>query len=335
MTEDPRILGFVEDDEPLPSLTDELRDELRKTASMRRGSGFARRFDLAAAKLCRTDWWLDLLRLWRPAGVAAGDRGLRLAIREDYLNFYSQGQSVARVEVKRGNLVGYVHAKYVLPHSESELGQQYVEVRGDALTLKGRPIGDYGGSTTVAAWTDVAKSKSGAEKRAIDTLLDVTANVIDLEMGQPGTGLRMDMVSVEREGRDLWVAFWEAKLASDARVRRRGDDLPEVCKQLDDYAAFVAAPSNKDRIGFAYQNAASILVALRELADEVGEPQPLGREIIEAAQTSELRVRPHARLLIFQPDERAWPQHEQKLRRAGIDLHVARDGERLVWTPNA
>ncbi len=35
--------------------------------------------------------WKDLLRCWKPYG----DDGLRLAIRNDYLNFYALGQSVA------------------------------------------------------------------------------------------------------------------------------------------------------------------------------------------------------------------------------------------------
>ncbi|REJ46834.1 MAG: hypothetical protein DWQ53_09750 [Microcystis flos-aquae DF17] len=333
MSDEAAALGFIEDREPLP-LTDQIRSELLKTASMRRGSGFARRFDVLAARNCRDAWWLDLLRLWRPAGVPAGERGLRLAVREEYLNFYRQGQSVARVEVRRGRLVAHVHAKYVLPAEMAEGGQQYVRLQGDALTLKGASVGAYGQRMSAEAWADTAQGYAGAEKKAIDAVLDATDNVIDLEMGQPGTGLRMDMVSIESQGPDLWVAFWEAKLANDARVRRKGDVLPEVCKQLDDYAAFVAAPENVERIDYAYRNAASVLIALRALADGLGERQPLGSEIIRAAEATELRVQPRARLLIFEPDERAWPTHEKKLRTAGIDLHVAQKGERLEWASN-
>src|ERR1700733_15377002 len=43
-------------------------------------------------------WFKDLLSLWRPSGHSRGAEGLRVAIRNGYLNFYRLGQSVARVE---------------------------------------------------------------------------------------------------------------------------------------------------------------------------------------------------------------------------------------------
>lgn len=33
------------------------------------------------------NWWKDLLSLWRPSGQPCGKDGLRLAIRDSYLNF--------------------------------------------------------------------------------------------------------------------------------------------------------------------------------------------------------------------------------------------------------
>ena len=268
--------------------------------------------------------------------MPSGDQGLRLAVRNGYLNFYRQGQSVARVEVKRGKLVGYVHAKYVHPHREGELAQHCVEVRGDNLTLRGQSIGSYGGGSSVAAWTETTAMWSGPEKRQIDKVLDCTDNIIDLEMGQPGTGLRMDIVSVERDNADLWVAFWEAKLAGDPRVRDSGKTvvprtLPKVLRQLGDYEDFIAAGGNRALVADAYRTTASILIALRDLADSIGPAYSIGSEIREAATASKLLVRRNARLLIFEPDDRAWPTHEKKLLDAGVEMLVAADGKKLAW----
>lgn len=328
--------GFIESDEQ-PFLTPDIIAQLRETASSRSRPTmtFGRKFDLETARQCKAHWWRDLLTLWRPAGVPAGDTGLRLAVRNSYLNFYRKGQSVGRVEVKKGQLVCYVHAKYVRPENATELGQDYVRVVGDDLFLKGESIGQYGGAMTVSAWASATSRWSGPEKRAIDAALDLSDNVIDLEMGQPGTGLRMDMVCIERDGPELWVAFWEAKLAADSRVRCRGDAIPKtfpkVLEQLAHYEEFIAADGNSQRVADAYQATASVLIGLRDLADAMGPTYPLGQEILDAAKAPTLRVRPNARLLIFEPDERAWPKHMKKLQDAGVDLLVAANSEKVVW----
>jgi hypothetical protein len=63
---------------------------------------FGRRFDrvdvLENVLSRQSHWWKDLLTLWRPSGQPTKeDYGLRLAIRDGYMNFYRRGQSVARV----------------------------------------------------------------------------------------------------------------------------------------------------------------------------------------------------------------------------------------------
>jgi hypothetical protein len=82
---------------------------------------FGRRFNTSAlegfADHPEGGWWRDLLRLWRPAGVPIdtddpNDLGLRLAVRNGYLNFYRQGQSVGKVAFDRsGRPCVDLHAK--------------------------------------------------------------------------------------------------------------------------------------------------------------------------------------------------------------------------------
>jgi hypothetical protein len=65
------------------------------------------------------NWWKDLISVWKPSGSVARVSGLRLALRHNYLNFYSRGQSVARVGFSRA-CQPYVetHVKYVFGPDE-------------------------------------------------------------------------------------------------------------------------------------------------------------------------------------------------------------------------
>src|SRR5580658_8906818 len=67
-----------------------------------------------AARSHEPHWFKDLLSLWRPSGHCSGAEGLRIAIRNGYLNFYRLGQSIARVACVSGELIADVHYKYVL-----------------------------------------------------------------------------------------------------------------------------------------------------------------------------------------------------------------------------
>jgi hypothetical protein len=345
--------GFIEDEERVP-LTPDLIAKLRETASSRTEPtppksskrAFGRSFDLDAASRCQDEWWTDLLRLWRPSGVEAGTLGVRLAVRDRYLNFYRKGQSVGRIEVTpNGELTSHIHAKYVWPEQRASLGSEYLRLQGDTLFRKHEAVAQYAGASSLMAWITTAENWSGKEKQAVDDVLDHTDNIIDLEMGQPGTGLRMDMVTVEKDQEGLWVAFWEAKRARDSRVRCRTDldeaseiTSPHVIGQLRDYRKFIEASGNQQLVAAAYRNAAQVLVELRKLADAKGPIHALAPEIVAAANGSDLLIRPNARLLIFDddPKDHAWREtHAVKLAAANIDMHTSVTGQRLVWGESA
>ena len=178
-------------------------------------------------------WWRDLLSLWHPSGQSTGDHGLRLAIRNGYMNFYRRGQSIARVSFNRqGEPVLSVHAKYILPKTDRSAvkGQEYVTLTTTSLIRRdGHPELPYEGLKTLKRWVQsVDDDYGGEEKRIVDELLGVPANdgVIDLEMGLPawrakGTASRMDLVSINRVGGQLTVFFGEVKRVTDGRLRCR------------------------------------------------------------------------------------------------------------------
>lgn len=297
-----------------------------------RVTSFARNFDVEALLSASPQWFNDLLGLWRPSGVEAGSTGLRLAVRDGYLNFYRLGQSVARVHLdRRRRPYADIHFKYVFPERKSHPGSPYVRLSGDRIRGSNEEVLEYGGTPMLISWIERAEAHSGREKKAIDAVLSFggSAGVIDLEMGQPGTALRMDIVALERDGSDLFIAFWEAKRARDARVRCSGPldhvgKFPRVLSQLKDYGDFASAPGNAQRIASAYKRTAEILVRLRRYADEAGHAQPLGADI-KAAAHKKLSVREAARLLIINddPSDHAWRrEHQPKLEAAGLQMAV-------------
>ena len=335
--------AFVPDEEQ-PDLSAEVIAHLQISNHREtRMTKFGRSFNMEAAARCQDEWWTDLLRHWRPSGTEAGSNGLRLAVRDGYLNFYRKGQSIGRIEVARnGELTSRIHAKYVWPEQRATLGSEYLRLQGNELFRGREPVAHYAGAATLLAWIETAETWSGAEKRAIDDVLDHTDNIIDLEMGQPGTALRMDMVAVEHDEEGLWVAFWEAKRARDSRVRCRAEldefsDItsPHVLGQLRDYRDFIEAAGNRELVAAAYGRAAHVLCELRKLADALGPRYSLASEIVSAANNSDLLVRPNARLLIFDddPKDHAWRgEHAVKLGRASIDMHTSVSGQRLAWS---
>jgi hypothetical protein len=117
------------------------------------------------------NWWKDLLGLWRPSGSVAGPRGLRLAIRKNYLNFYLRGQSVARVGFTPA-CEPYVetHVKYAFGCRET--AQKYARLQGTGIRhpITGSILG-YEGLSTLHLWIKRADVHKGIEKSCVDDLI--------------------------------------------------------------------------------------------------------------------------------------------------------------------
>ena len=293
-------------------------------------ASFVRKFDLdgfekGLASSGSVGWWNDLLTLWRPSGQDSGEDGLRLAIRNNYLNFYRLGQSVARVGFNRQKQpILAVHAKYVLPRTEREaVGQEYVVLAGSTLTRPGGQELPYEGIQTLKAWIVAAERYAGDEKKFVDALLSVPENdgVIDLEMALPAWGnvkiaSRMDLVSIERVDGQLTIFFGEVKLFDDSRLRCRAalirDEAPEVLRQLSIYRNYLAVPDHRARIIEQYAEAARLLSRLRGAADAVGQTRPLGRAILQS-RNENLSIANLARLIVHNGRQCDWTEHRAKL----------------------
>lgn len=167
---------------------------------------------------------------WVLPGEDAGPYGLRLAIRDGYLNFYVKGQSVGELRGLAGCPRLKIHRKYKelakkgSPRA-AELGQKYEIVNGYTLMSIGPKVVD--------GWIRTAETYAGDEKRFVDDLVAITPGVIDLEMALPAdddsdgkdrTAPRMDLVVAQ--GTD--IAFWEAKCAINGELRAHAKTYKEL-----------------------------------------------------------------------------------------------------------
>jgi hypothetical protein len=265
----------------------------------------------------RPNWWRDLLSLWAPSGH---EGALRLAIRNGYMNFYSCGQSVARIEFDRkGTPKLYVHRKYVSGSPDG--GQDYVKLlAGQGCDRQGE-ICAWGGASMLRSWIANSVKHRGPEKCDVEKAVAQMPTVIDLEMGLPAsegqkTPLRMDMVALERTGDGIQIVFWEAKMISDGRLRSR--TTPKVFEQVEAYERFLADDRNRRCVVEAYRRTCKLLRNFNMVAQKIAHVPPIDDLIVEAARDEgRLDVAPTPRLLIFDDgakrDEKAWQGHLLRL----------------------
>ncbi len=258
------------------------------------------------------NWWKELLRLWRPSGTDAGTHGLRLAIRDNYLNFYRRGQSVARVAFdQNGDPYASVHLKYLGAQGKNAEG--YARLKGGVFSCQGRNFSkDYKPEESFREIIEKTLKWGGREKYFVDLAVAHNDSVIDLEIGLPrldgaeGGAPRMDLALLERSGSDgqVKVVFWEAKTIDDGRLRALDPRNVEVHDQLQKYVTFMEddREENNRRQGVAeaYRAYCRLLIELSEMVpqENLVKLSPLVK--LAAQEESDLVVEKRPRLVIFE-----------------------------------
>lgn len=277
------------------------------------------------------NWWKDLLSHWCPSGVPSGEQGLRLAVRNGYLNLYRSGQSIARISrAHDGRPFAKLHHKYV---DDAATGQSYVRLIGSEFKASGDSAArSYIGRDMLREWINRSRNHHGGEKIGVDLLVGCNPEVIDLEMGLPAnkerkSALRMDLVALERRGDAILIVFWEAKRIDDPRLRARG--RPEILTQIEGYRDYMADQLRRRRVIEAYRDACGIMCELHDIARTIAPIEDLAPIIHDTATApmSSLDVDPTPRLVVFDDPNRraskAWPEHEKKLRDEGVHVVIA------------
>lgn len=291
-----------------------------------------------------SNWWKDLLSLWHPSGssIPDGQTGLRLAVRNNYLNFYLRGQSVARVGFDRQcEPYAETHIKYAV-ESDDDLGnllcsskrglQEYVRLTDDGVIRRnGKAFGSYQGSSTLQHWiTRAAKynirKKGISEKASVDSAVGSNSNVIDLEMALPAWGgsasaLRIDLVSLEQKNKRIKLVFWEAKSAHDSRLVSTGE--PKVIKQFEKYKTYLSQREHRISVAHAYAEVCGLLIELHEMARNLNQKiRPLDPLIMQVATAPHsLEVDETPRLVIFEDGHQRSATFDGHLRRL-LDIPV-------------
>lgn len=240
---------------------------------------------------------------WALPGVDGGSYGLRIAIRNGYLNLYVKGQSVAEFRMFAGWPRLKIHAKYLaFARSESaqasELGQRYKRLLGEDLRMLR--------AGTIDRWIGTAETYAGDEKRFVDDLVAVTPGTLDLEMGLPAdadatgkdrTAPRMDMVVAQGSA----IAFWEAKCAVNGELRARARykevdgayvEGPHVLWQLRRYQKWVGREHRSAQVRDAYVATARLLLQLAGLFNKTGPAIDAWQMVATAADTATVILPP-------------------------------------------
>ena len=269
----------------------------------------------------RPAWWQDLLDA-RFTDASGKKRPLFLAVRDNYLNAYVEGQSISKIKFKaekppsvlRASIRASIHHKYVLEKAE---GQKYSRFDG----IKAGDV-RYTGPKMLDGWIEKARCFAGEEKKGVAVIAANNPNVIDVEMGLPmglrGHADRIDMVALERHGQAIRIVFYEAKCFKNSSLV--STTQPKVLDQLKRYTEWLKAEGRCKLLTDSYRRTCQILVTLRGMQ----KGQDMHRLISEAAgEQSILVVDPAPRLVIFGYDRsRLHPnwhgQHRPKLEEAGL-----------------
>lgn len=240
---------------------------------------------------------------WVLPGEDAGSHGLRVGIRNGYLNLYVKGQSVAELRMFAGWPRLKIHAKYLAladngSVAASQLGQQYKRVLGEDLMMLG--------ADTIDQWIRTAETYAGDEKRFVDDLVAVTPGTLDLEMGLPADGNstgkdrtapRMDLVVAQGSA----IAFWEAKCSVNGELRARANynelegeyvEGPHVLWQLRRYQKWVGREHRTAQVRDAYVVTAGYLLQLAEMFGKTGPAIDAWRAIAAAAEAATVILPP-------------------------------------------
>jgi len=218
-----------------------------------------------------------------PGEPSTANASLRLGVRNGSVNFYSFGQSVAKLSIVRGQPQLSVHEAYVTGRVRGAV-REGAPVKQTYVSFSAAWLADPANVPSIGGWIEAAQSYASAEKCFVDELTAANAGVIDLEMALPANDIRasdirgseraaprMDLVVVQISERGAPViAFWEAKCANNAELRSSkayqhhdGGSYsgPSVIHQISKYVRWMD-DARVTQVQIAYRNTAERLLSL-------------------------------------------------------------------------
>ncbi|NMM36001.1 MAG: hypothetical protein HHJ09_00605 [Glaciimonas sp.] len=226
-------------------------------------------------------WWKNL----------ADDKETLIAIRDQYLNVYRNGCSIAKVGFKNGELLAETHYKYLLtknfpqPYIKCKDGEPQFNAEVNYFISSIGQIDDLRTSTNIYG---------GQEKMGVHKIILANENIVDTEIALSGNesedeDSRIDFCAIKNENGKLFLRFFEAKHYSYKGALRTNDGDAKVIGQLDKYSATL--DRNHNEILSAYKESI-------RLAGAIKGTNILGKELaLYNLDSLEIDIQP--RLIVF------------------------------------
>lgn len=248
----------------------------------------------------------------------ADDPQLFIAIRDEYLNVYWKGNSLLRLRMEEGALIGEAHYKYLL---RPDCANPYIPIAGGRPTMGNHADFFFNDISEVTALKRAADVYAGEEKTGVHKIVMSNPNIIDVEIAFSTTNeksgarvaQRIDFAALKRDGSAWELVLYEAKAFSNPELRASGEGVP-VLNQIEGYRQFLRTA--KAEITDSYRTVCGNLLALDGVNNRFGSLQNGLKEIAEGR--CKFSVSDDVRLVVFGYDGdqscgSVWTAHRQKL----------------------
>ena len=254
----------------------------------------------------KDEWWRKLV----------DDKDTFVAIRDNRVNVYYCGCSLAEVWMESGKVVGQTHYKYLLRPSADA---QYVRFDdGRYRRLGDEPELFVESPTEVDALKRASRPFAGMEKTGVQAIIKANPNILDVEIAfgmRSETGPsapRIDFAALQTSEAGLRVVFYEAKRFANAELRAKAGATPKVVRQMQTYEDLLRA--NRATIEKSYRRVCSNLRCLDGMPDR----HPERHEMLQSMTEKTLVIEERPRLVVFgfdndQKSGKVWERHRKVL----------------------
>ena len=189
------------------------------------------------------------------------DKELFVAVRDNAVHVYYQGQRLIEVKWRNSKLAANTHYKHLL---RPEMEPKYVDVKD------GKPsVADtsryFADRLNVEELKKAASVYAGDEKKGVHEILRNNPHILDVEIAiSDGERGQIDFAALqEGEAGQTHIVFYEAKHFDNKEELRSGGGTADVVKQVNKYRSFLSDTQVSASLEECYCRVAKNLCALK------------------------------------------------------------------------
>ena len=252
-------------------------------------------------------WWRTFLE----------DRELFVAIRDNRVNVYHRGCSLAELRWRDGAIVGRTHYKYLLRPS---MPFPYVDFSDGMYDLDDPRSLFLESPKAVEELKKAARAYAGEEKMGVHKIIKANPNILDVEVAfgsaksekTDRSAPRVDFAALQVSDESLEIMFFEAKHFANPELRVREGNQPKVVQQMAKYQRLLE--KCRETVYESYRRVCDNLLRLNGVAERHEERHNMLEYIVERPLT----INDSPRLVVFGFDEDqkrgdVWKRHRQRL----------------------